>query len=51
MRRPGLSPAHYARCLNGIVRREALRWINQRGRFVSAMGLRMSTGRTAGALI
>jgi ABC-2 type transport system permease protein len=37
MRRPGLSPAHYARCLNGIVRREALRWVNQRGRFVSAL--------------
>ncbi|MBV8615662.1 MAG: ABC transporter permease [Acetobacteraceae bacterium] len=37
MRRPGLSPVHYARCLNGIVRREALRWVNQRGRFVSAL--------------
>lgn len=27
----------YGRCLNGIVRREALRWINQRGRFISAL--------------
>ena len=32
-----LSAAGYARCLNGIIRREALRWTNQRGRFVSAL--------------
>jgi ABC-2 type transport system permease protein len=37
MRRPGLTPTHYARCLRGIVWREALRWLNQRGRFVSAL--------------
>jgi ABC-2 type transport system permease protein len=29
--------AAYARCLSGIVRREGLRWIHQRGRFVSAL--------------
>jgi ABC-2 type transport system permease protein len=28
---------HYARCLVGVVRREALRFLNQRGRFVSAL--------------
>jgi ABC-2 type transport system permease protein len=28
---------HYARCLSGVVRREALRFLNQRGRFVSAL--------------
>ena len=33
----GLGPAHYARCLGGIVRREGLRWIHQRSRFVSAL--------------
>ncbi len=27
----------YARCLGGIVRREGLRWVHQRGRFVSAL--------------
>jgi ABC-2 type transport system permease protein len=27
----------YAICLNGVVRREALRWFNQRGRFISAL--------------
>ena len=27
----------YLRCLGGIIRREILRWINQRGRFVSAL--------------
>ena len=27
----------YLRCLLGIVRREALRWLRQRGRFVSAL--------------
>ncbi len=33
----GLSLAQYARCLLGIMRREALRWLHQRGRFVSAL--------------
>jgi ABC-2 type transport system permease protein len=28
---------HYSRCLGGIVRREALRFVNQRGRFISAL--------------
>ena len=32
-----LGPIQYARCLGGIVRREALRWIHQRSRFVSAL--------------
>ncbi len=32
-----MSPAQYALCLNGVVRREALRWLGQRGRFVSAL--------------
>jgi ABC-2 type transport system permease protein len=32
-----MTPAQYARCLNGIVTREALRWLRQRGRFVSAL--------------
>ena len=32
-----LSAIGYLRCLNGIIRREALRWTNQRGRFVSAL--------------
>jgi ABC-2 type transport system permease protein len=27
----------YAHCLTGIIRREALRWLHQRGRFVSAL--------------
>jgi ABC-2 type transport system permease protein len=27
----------YARCLTGIIKREALRWLQQRGRFVSAL--------------
>ena len=31
------SLAGYARCLAGIVTREALRWTNQRGRFISAL--------------
>ncbi len=35
MPQPGLRG--YARCLNGIVTREALRWTNQRGRFISAL--------------
>ena len=34
---PGAASARYARCLAGIIRREALRWTNQRGRFVSAL--------------
>ena len=29
--------AAYGRCMLGIVRREALRWVHQRGRFVSAL--------------
>jgi ABC-2 type transport system permease protein len=32
-----MSPAHYYRCLAGIVRREALRFLNQRGRFIAAL--------------
>ncbi|AHJ65621.1 ABC transporter permease [Granulibacter bethesdensis] len=32
-----LSPAQYGRCMTGIVRREALRWVHQRGRFISAL--------------
>jgi ABC-2 type transport system permease protein len=32
-----LSPAQHARCLLGIMRREALRWLHQRGRFISAL--------------
>jgi ABC-2 type transport system permease protein len=32
-----MTPVHYLRCLGGIVRREALRWLNQRGSFVSAL--------------
>lgn len=32
-----MTALQYARCLAGIVRREALRWLNQRGRFVSAL--------------
>ncbi|MDE1149909.1 MAG: ABC transporter permease [Azospirillaceae bacterium] len=32
-----MTPIHYARCLGGIVRREALRWTRQRGRFLSAL--------------
>jgi ABC-2 type transport system permease protein len=34
---PCLGPAAYARCMTGIVRREGLRWVHQRGRFVSAL--------------
>ncbi len=33
----GLTAGAYARCLIGIVRREGLRWVHQRGRFVSAL--------------
>jgi ABC-2 type transport system permease protein len=29
--------AQYLRCLIGIIHREALRWIGQRGRFFSAL--------------
>ena len=29
--------AQYARCMSGIVQREGLRWVHQRGRFVSAL--------------
>jgi ABC-2 type transport system permease protein len=32
-----MKAAHYYRCLAGIVRREALRFLNQRGRFVAAL--------------
>ncbi|WP_044564534.1 ABC transporter permease [Azospirillum sp. B4] len=32
-----MTPVQYARCLGGIVRREALRWTQQRGRFFSAL--------------
>jgi ABC-2 type transport system permease protein len=35
--RPGFSPAQYAICLKGIVWREALRFLHQRERFVSAL--------------
>ncbi len=35
--RARIGPAGYARCLGGIVRREGLRWVHQRGRFVSAL--------------
>lgn len=32
-----MKAVHYGRCLHGIIRREALRFLNQRGRFVSAL--------------
>ncbi len=32
-----MSPAQYGRCMGGIVHREALRWVHQRGRFISAL--------------
>ena len=32
-----LPPLAYARCMAGIIRREGLRWVHQRGRFVSAL--------------
>ena len=32
-----MSPGQYGLCLSGIVRREGLRWVHQRGRFVSAL--------------
>ncbi len=34
--RPLGTPA-YARCMAGIIRREGLRWVHQRGRFISAL--------------
>jgi ABC-2 type transport system permease protein len=30
-------PVDFLTCLTGIIRREALRWLNQRGRFISAL--------------
>ncbi len=35
--RSGFSPAEYFTCLNGIVWREALRFLHQRERFISAL--------------
>jgi len=32
-----MTAVQYARCLDGVIRREALRWLHQRGRFVSAL--------------
>jgi ABC-2 type transport system permease protein len=32
-----MSPVHYVRCFNGILRREALRFLRQRERFVAAL--------------
>jgi ABC-2 type transport system permease protein len=32
-----MTPVHYYRCLRGIVWREGLRFVNQRGRFVAAL--------------
>ncbi len=32
-----MSPAQYGRCMSGIVQREGLRWVHQRGRFISAL--------------
>lgn len=32
-----MSPVQYGRCMGGIIRREGLRWVHQRGRFVSAL--------------
>ncbi len=32
-----LAPPAYARCMAGIIRREGLRWVHQRGRFISAL--------------
>ncbi len=32
-----MRPIHYLRCLSGIVTREGLRFLNQRGRFFSAL--------------
>jgi ABC-2 type transport system permease protein len=32
-----MRPAHYLRCLLGVAEREGLRFVNQRGRFISAL--------------
>ena len=32
-----MTAAHYLRCLRGIVAREALRFLHQRGRFIAAL--------------
>jgi ABC-2 type transport system permease protein len=32
-----MTPAQYGRCMAGVIRREGLRWVHQRGRFVSAL--------------
>jgi len=32
-----MTPVQYGRCMGGIIRRESLRWVHQRGRFVSAL--------------
>ncbi|HLB79151.1 MAG TPA: multidrug ABC transporter permease, partial [Dongiaceae bacterium] len=32
-----MTAAHYLRCLDGIVGREGLRFVQQRGRFVAAL--------------
>ncbi len=32
-----MKPVAYLRCLNGIIHREALRFLNQRGRFIAAL--------------
>lgn len=32
-----MTPLAYLRCLNGIIRREALRFLHQRGRFIAAL--------------
>ena len=32
-----MTGAQYARCMSGIVQREGLRWVHQRGRFISAL--------------
>jgi len=33
----GARVAQYLNCLNGVIRREAQRWLHQRGRFISAL--------------
>ncbi len=33
----GARAAQYANCLDGVIRREAQRWLHQRGRFISAL--------------
>jgi ABC-2 type transport system permease protein len=32
-----MTAAQYARCMTGIIQREGLRWVHQRGRFISAL--------------